>query len=171
VGRSKQPAWKLTSLGRTLTYHLHEYDVQVRTDQIYQALDSLEICSDDAVLDVGCSDGQTLLATARYSSGLIMGVDADLEALRLAPVFKAMHSPGKKLPPWVAQGSAYRLPFSNYQFDRVICQVTLQYLYAKRVLAEMHLVMQYGGRAYLRVTSLMGGLRRIPNTTSHLRAK
>jgi ubiquinone/menaquinone biosynthesis C-methylase UbiE len=94
-----------------------------------------------AVLDIGCGAGQTIIALA--AAGRSTGVDIDFNALR----FAATGAIGDRLKVAGARGEA--LPFRDGAFDYVYSRVALPYMDIPRALAEMHRVLQPGGRLWL----------------------
>jgi len=55
---------KLTKEGIKLGYNLCEYDLQVKTNDIffsYEPLGKLGICESSSILDIGCGAGQTIV--------------------------------------------------------------------------------------------------------------
>jgi ubiquinone/menaquinone biosynthesis C-methylase UbiE len=93
------------------------------------------------ILDVGCGAGQTLLASSLGAEVTAIGIDRDMDALKL----------GKRL------GGAVRfvcskgesLPLGDGSFDLVISRVGLPYMKTSATLAEMTRVLAPGGSLWL----------------------
>lgn len=94
-----------------------------------------------SILDIGCGAGQTIVALGAGRRSV--GVDIDVDALRVA----ARGPLGEPLRVAAAQGE--RLPFADGAFDYVYSRVALPYMDIRSALAEMHRVLQPGGRLWL----------------------
>jgi ubiquinone/menaquinone biosynthesis C-methylase UbiE len=99
----------------------------------------------DAVLDVGCGTG----AAARFAaekvgaSGRVAGVDVNAGMIDVA---QSLPSGTGAAIEWF-QNSAYELPFTEGEFDVVVCAQTLQFLEGRPwALAEMYRVLKPNGR-------------------------
>jgi len=95
---------------------------------------------DRRVLDLGCGAGQTFIALDPGPNRLAVGLDIDLEALRL----------GKSLRPGLllVHGSGEALPFRPGSFDLVTSRVAVPYMDLGRTLPELHRVLTPGGRLW-----------------------
>ncbi|HZZ95303.1 MAG TPA: class I SAM-dependent methyltransferase [Usitatibacter sp.] len=93
-----------------------------------------------SILDVGCGAGQTLIASRLHPDVLAVGMDPDVEALRL----------GRTLDPRLRLVCAIgeRLPFRSNTFDLVISRVALPYMKIRHALREMARVLRPGGRIW-----------------------
>jgi ubiquinone/menaquinone biosynthesis C-methylase UbiE len=94
-----------------------------------------------SILDIGCGAGQTIVALGLAERAT--GLDVDLDALR----FGARGAMGEPLK--AAAGMGERLPFRDAAFDYVYSRVALPYMDIPAALAEMHRVLQSGGRLWL----------------------
>jgi len=94
-----------------------------------------------AILDIGCGAGQTIIALGSGTRSI--GVDVDLSALRHA----ASGAMGEALK--VAGARGEQLPFRDGAFDYVFSRVALPYMNIAAALAEMHRVLRPGGKLWL----------------------
>ena len=94
----------------------------------------------EAVLDVGCGAGQTLLALGQHKRRV--GVDVDIEALRFGSL-----TASDRIRVVAAQGE--HLPFADGTFDFVYSRVALPYMDIPAALSEMHRVLRPHGRLWL----------------------
>jgi SAM-dependent methyltransferase len=121
-------------------YHL--YELQIARDP--SAPDHLlppipEGC--EAILDIGCGAGQTLIASRLPPGALACGLDLDRSALALGrSLTAAVHFA-------CARGEA--LPFRGGSFDFVFSRVALPYMDVPRALAEIGRVLRPGGALWL----------------------
>jgi ubiquinone/menaquinone biosynthesis C-methylase UbiE len=120
-------------------YHLAELALARAQDDLRRCLPDIPE-SAQWILDIGCGAGQTLLACAR-SSQKAVGVDCDLEALRL----------GRRLgvPALLVQASGEQLPFRNASFDFIFSRVALPYMHIPATLSEAARLLRPGGRLWL----------------------
>ena len=93
------------------------------------------------VLDVGCGAGQTLIASRLPREVVAIGMDPDLDALRMGRTLD------RRLRFVCALGE--RLPFAAGTFDLVISRVALPYMRIRTALAEMSRVLRPGGRLWV----------------------
>jgi SAM-dependent methyltransferase len=93
-----------------------------------------------SVLDVGCGAGQTLIASRLNPDVFAVGMDPDVEALRV----------GRTLEPRLHLVCAIgeKLPFASNTFDLVISRVALPYMKIRHALSEMARVLRPGGRIW-----------------------
>jgi ubiquinone/menaquinone biosynthesis C-methylase UbiE len=98
-----------------------------------------------AILDIGCGAGQTMIALG--TGGRSVGIDIDCAALR----FAANGTMGEPLKVAAARGE--QLPFTDGAFDYVYSRVAIPYMDIPAALAEMHRVLQPGGRLWLALHS------------------
>jgi SAM-dependent methyltransferase len=110
-------------------------------------LDSAQLREGQSVLDVACGTGAVATgAAARVgATGSVTGVDNNPGMLAVASA-RSRHEVR-----W-QEADAQMLPFPDRSFDRVICQLGLQY-FPDRLAAmqEMHRVLRPGGRAVVLV--------------------
>jgi len=118
----------------------------------------LELAPGDLLLDAGCGEGRHCFG-ALERGARVVGLDLDLGSLKKAAgplrfVAKTKGSFGAML-----QGDAFRLPFRDGTFDRVICAEVMEHVHDYPAAArELARVTKPGGR--VAVT--------IPTTTSEL---
>jgi len=94
-----------------------------------------------AILDIGCGAGQTIIALGTGARSV--GVDVDLAALRHA----SSGAMGEVVT--VAGARGEQLPFRDGVFDYVFSRVAIPYMDIPAALAEMHRVLRPGGRLWL----------------------
>jgi SAM-dependent methyltransferase len=110
-------------------------------------LDSAELQEGQSVLDVACGTGVIAAGAVERvgATGSVTGVDINPGMLAVA----AARS-GDQVR-W-QQADAQELPFPDRSFDRVICQLGLQYFPDRRAaVRQMHRVLRPGGRVTLMV--------------------
>jgi ubiquinone/menaquinone biosynthesis C-methylase UbiE len=95
----------------------------------------------EAVLDIGCGAGQTLMAIGNHQRRV--GVDIDIDALRFG--LSATMTSGIQ----VAAAKGECLPFPDGTFDFVYSRVALPYMDIPAALAEMRRVLRPRGRLWL----------------------
>ena len=108
-------------------------------------LTRLELRPGDLVLDAGCGEGRHCFG-ALERGARVVGVDLDRASLRKASGalrFRA-HQLGRL--GGVLQGDAFRLPFGDARFDRVICSEVMEHVHDYRAAArELARVVRPGG--------------------------
>jgi SAM-dependent methyltransferase len=152
--RGRQPAPSASageSLQQRVAYHLAEFE-RMRLVGPDDPMVRMTTPFAGRVLEVGCGLGQVLRSLGRGARPeLLVGVDVDLELLRMKGTLGDGQDSGSGLPMLVA-GDALSLPFSNEAFDLVICRVVLMSLPVDRALRELARVVRPGGRIYLHLT-------------------
>jgi SAM-dependent methyltransferase len=123
----------------SLAYHRGE--LQVALDATHPQRLVPEPGGAQAILDIGCGAGQTIIAL--NASARSVGVDVDVEALR----FGASGALGVRVTGAAALGES--LPFVDRAFDYVYSRVALPYMDIPRALAEMYRVLRPAGRLWL----------------------
>ncbi len=91
-------------------------------------LERLEIRPGDWLLDVGCGEGRHCFG-ALERGARVVGLDLDLASLRAAA--GGLRSRGRELGRSAAmlRGDAFRLPFPDGCFDRVICSEVMEHVH------------------------------------------
>ncbi len=110
--------------------------------------DRLGLEDQDRILDLGCGEGRHAISAYMVKNVEAVGIDlslADLETTRTRfTEFLEPDNKEKSLVLSVANG--YQLPFSDEQFDKVICSEVLEHIPDYRaVIAEIHRVLKPGG--------------------------
>lgn len=115
--------------------------------------------SDRRILDLGCGAAQAFIARDPGPDRLAVGLDLDIDALRLARSLK----PALLL----VRGSGEALPFRTGTFDLVVSRVALPYMDLAPTLEEVARVLSPGGKLWcslhpirLTLSELSGNLAR-----------
>lgn len=145
MARTNSKEWQLSVRGA------EAYD-QVLVPAIFgpwvsKLLNIARLSPGHSVLDVACGTG--IIAEAALAQvgteGLVVGLDINPAMLQVAS--------GRRGPAvtWT-EGDVHRMPFAAWQFDRVICQLGLQYFADQpAALAEMRRVLKPSGELALMV--------------------
>ena len=93
-------------------------------------LERLGLQPGDWLLDAGCGGGRHAFGVLERDAHVV-GVDLDLEGLRLARagINERRGTATEKLHGGVIQGDVFKLPFSNDHFDRVICAEVMEHVH------------------------------------------
>ena len=124
----------------TTEYHLSELKIAQDPNARGHILPTLPAhCQ--AVLDIGCGAGQSLIAMPLAPHQMACGVDPNEDALEL----------GRKLTDRVqfAAATGEELPYANETFDLVFSRVALPYTNIPRALDEIARVLRPGGTVWL----------------------
>jgi ubiquinone/menaquinone biosynthesis C-methylase UbiE len=122
-----------------VAYHDDELQIALNTANPQRVVPETD--NAEAVLDIGCGAGQTLVAIGNHNRRV--GVDIDVEALRFG-------LPGTvPIGIRVAAAKGEHLPFADRTFDFVYSRVALPYMDIPAALAEMHRVLRPRGRLWL----------------------
>jgi SAM-dependent methyltransferase len=127
---------------------------------IYRLMDeSLDLRSDDDLLEVACGSGYFLdryASHVRHVAGLdLSGIQVDLARTRLAGRIAAGTAE-------IVQGDAVSLPWEDERFSAVVCNSIDAFPHPARAIAEMRRVLCPGGRA-----AILLGARVAEGTASH----
>jgi SAM-dependent methyltransferase len=109
-------------------------------------LDRLEVGPGQLLLDAGCGEGRHCFG-ALDRGARVVGLDLDRDSLRKAA--GALRFVGRRKGALAAmlQGDAFRLPFPDATFDRVICAEVMEHVHDYRAAArELARVTKPGGR-------------------------
>ncbi len=110
-------------------------------------LERLGVRSGDWLLDAGCGGGRHCVG-ALDRGAHVVGLDLDIESLRLA---RAGIDEGRSTAPdephgGVLRGDAFRLPFGDAAFDRVICSEVMEHVHDyQAAVRELVRVLRRGG--------------------------
>ena len=123
-----------------LAYHLRELDIARDPDSPLHAMPELR-AADQAVLDIGCGIGQTLVACGQLQERVLVGMDVDRDCLDY----------GKRRFGHIGfvVGTAERLPFQDGAFDLAVSRVALPYSNLGQSLGELWRVLNDTGRVWL----------------------
>jgi ubiquinone/menaquinone biosynthesis C-methylase UbiE len=135
-------------------YHMEELRIAVTPGDWRRVMP--EIPADcESVLDIGCGAGQSLIAANLPSHVLVVGVEIDLDSIRI----------GKELTSKInfvcASGEA--LPFARHSFDFVLSRVALPYMNIPKSLDEIARVLVPGARVWLVLHKVRLTLRHLAN--------
>ncbi len=132
------------SMNSKIAYHLRELEIARNPESPQYAMPEFSK-NDQAILDMGCGIGQTLVGSQLERDKLLVGLDIDLECLN----FGSRHFGNITF----VNGTAERLPFQNNSFDFVISRVALPYTNIPNSLAEIARVLKENGRVWFTMHS------------------
>ncbi|MDJ0864703.1 MAG: class I SAM-dependent methyltransferase [Myxococcota bacterium] len=108
-------------------------------------LERLEIASGDRLLDVGCGEGRHCFGALERGAHVV-GLDLDLPSLRAAAGGLRERGREKGRLGAMLRGDAFRLPFDDGCFDRVICSEVMEHVHDFGAAArELARVLRPGG--------------------------
>lgn len=110
-------------------------------------LERLDVRPGQRLLDVGCGEGRHCFGALERGAHVV-GVDLDREALAAAA--RPLRTRGREHGRLAAmlRADAFRLPFADARFDRVICAEVMEHVHDYRAAArELARVLRPGGRA------------------------
>jgi SAM-dependent methyltransferase len=111
-------------------------------------LRKVDITAKRSVLDLGAGTGEVLRELNRRAGGIVIGLDQDIAALRLAE--SGLH---------IAAGSGNCLPFSDCVFDLILTQMFFLWVPAlDAMLVEINRVMAPGGHLIAAAEPDYGGI-------------
>jgi SAM-dependent methyltransferase len=106
----------------------------------------LEIGPGQLLLDAGCGEGRHCFG-ALERGARVVGLDLDLGSLKNAAGALRFRGREKGALAAMLQGDAFRLPFADATFDRVICAEVMEHVHDYRAAArELARVTKPGGR-------------------------
>lgn len=132
------------TVGSNIDYHLRELQIAAHPESCGYAMPEF-LESDEAILDIGCGIGQTLVAGVGASSKLLVGMDIDLESQKY----------GRSKFEYLSfiNAGAEELPFADGSFDFVVSRVTLPYTNIPRALTEINRILKRNGRVWITLHS------------------
>jgi ubiquinone/menaquinone biosynthesis C-methylase UbiE len=145
VTRTSPDEWQLSARGAEV------YDdilvPSIFAPWVEKVLTKARLTYGQSVLDVACGTG--IIAEGAYqcvgSQGSVVGLDINPEMLEVAAARRSGSITWRK-------GDAQRMPFPDQQFDRVLCQLGLQYFTDPlAALLEMRRVLKDGGQVVVMV--------------------
>jgi SAM-dependent methyltransferase len=106
----------------------------------------LDVGPGQLLLDAGCGEGRHCFG-ALERGARVVGLDLDLDSLRKAAGALRFRGREKRALAAMLQGDAFRLPFADASFDRVICAEVMEHVHDYRGAArELARVTRPGGR-------------------------
>jgi ubiquinone/menaquinone biosynthesis C-methylase UbiE len=132
------------SVDPEIAYHLRELEIAADPESPHYAMPGI-LAGDQAILDIGCGIGQTLVAIGAQPGRRLVGLDVGLKCLNY----------GRQRFGHITfvNGTAERLPFADGCFDLVISRVSLPYTNIPVALAEIERVLKGDGRAWFTLHS------------------
>jgi ubiquinone/menaquinone biosynthesis C-methylase UbiE len=121
-------------------YHVLELQIASNPADIRRVMPTIKR-EHERILDVGCGAGQTLIASALGANVTAIGIDDDVEALKLG------HRIDPRIQYICSKGEA--LPLRSGHFDLVISRVALPYMNTRTALSEMTRVLRPGGTMWV----------------------
>ncbi len=111
----------------------------------------LEVGPGDLLLDAGCGEGRHCFG-ALERGARVVGLDLDREALRRAAGALRYRASERRSLGGMLQGDAFRLPFADATFDRVICAEVMEHVHDYRAaVRELARVTRPGGRVAITI--------------------
>jgi len=110
-------------------------------------LDRLGVAAGEWLLDAGCGGGRHCFGALDRGANVV-GLDLDVPSLRIARagIHERRGRGPAKLSGGVLQGDAFRLPFRDGRFDRVICSEVMEHVHDyPAALRELVRVLRPGG--------------------------
>ena len=114
-------------------------------------LERLDIQEGHRLLDMGCGEGRHCFGSL-YRGATVVGLDLDLDAMREAS--KNLRQRGREHGRMGAmlQGDAFRLPFADASFDRVICSEVMEHVHDYRAaIRELYRVAKPGAKVAITI--------------------
>jgi len=109
-------------------------------------LERLDVRAGDLVLDAGCGEGRHCFGCLERGARVV-GLDLDLDSMRLAS--RRLRGRALELESLgeMNQGDAFRLPYANDTFDRIICSEVMEHVHDYRAaVGELARVTRPGGK-------------------------
>lgn len=142
-----------------IQYHLNELEVASDPSSPYHIQPDF-IESDQAILDIGCGIGQTLIASKLEDRQLVVGMDIEVEPL-------VYGSQNYKTIQYL-NGNAETLPFADNSFDKIISRVALPYTDIPESVAELARVLKPGGSIWVTLHPLSKTMQQFGTSTKSL---
>ncbi|MDI6793071.1 MAG: class I SAM-dependent methyltransferase, partial [bacterium] len=102
------------------------------------------------VLDVGCGNGQSLIAFSKESQK-VYGIEPDSSLLSISRKNLKEHNVEGVHP---IQAFAEYLPFKDESFDLIFCRVVLMYTDKEKAMAEFSRVLKKNGKIFISIDGL-----------------
>lgn len=145
-----------------IQYHLHELEVASDPTSPYHIQPDFSE-SDQAILDIGCGIGQTLIASKLEDRQLVVGMDIEVEPL----VYGSQNYETIQY----LNGNAETLPFADNSFDKIISRVALPYTDIPDSVAELARVLKPGGSIWVTLHPLSKTMQQFGASTKSLDLK
>jgi ubiquinone/menaquinone biosynthesis C-methylase UbiE len=124
----------------SIEYHLQELEIAFDKNNESHILPGV-LDSDEAILDLGCGIGQSLIAL-RCTDKLRIGIDIDEEAIKYG-----IEHFGAGIQ--YINCDAMRIPFPSDTFNLVYSRVSVPYMNIPRVIREIKRVLKINGRVWM----------------------
>jgi SAM-dependent methyltransferase len=109
-------------------------------------LERLEVRSGERVLDAGCGEGRHCFGALERGAHVV-GLDLDLASLKASSLGLQRRACERNRLGALIHGNAFRLPFANATFDKVICSEVMEHVHDYRGVArELARVTKPGGQ-------------------------
>lgn len=145
-----------------IQYHLNELEVASDPSSAYHIQPEFKD-TDQAILDIGCGIGQTLIASKLEDRQLVVGMDIEVEPL----VYGSRNYESIQY----LNGNAETLPFADDSFDKVISRVALPYTDISDSVAELSRVLKPGGSIWVTLHPLSKTMQQFSTSVKSLSLK
>lgn len=109
-------------------------------------LERLDIQPGHRLLDAGCGEGRHCFGSL-YRGATVVGLDLDLDAMREASKNLRARGAAHGRMGAMLQGDAFRLPFADASFDRIICSEVMEHVHDySAAIRELHRVARPGAK-------------------------
>ncbi|MFT6302197.1 MAG: ubiquinone/menaquinone biosynthesis C-methylase UbiE [Granulosicoccus sp.] len=145
-----------------IQYHLGELEVASDPSSPYHIQPKFDD-TDQAILDIGCGIGQTLIASKLEDRQLVVGMDIEMEPL----VYGSKNYESIQY----MNGNAESLPFAACSFDKIISRVALPYTFIPHSVAELSRVLKPGGSIWVTLHPVSKTMQQLAASTKSLDIK